>query len=669
MNMHEIKERLLQELKKDIPDLVFIYKEATVKCMPAILEELLEKEKWEFNKKLEANDRDITFELFDDDSELSYLFSLLQHFHSVNGNDETRKIIADFEPKYMDFWNEVQYSKRYYEMLKICLKQNTLDQEQIKILTDWVKSYEVKGINIWDEKQIELKKINKLISDLSRKFSENELDSENLLSYHSEKIWDFSELPAQVLDWAKQKAEDALKKWYLFGSSPTEYIAIMKYCSSSEVRKYFYVERNKIASEWKYDNRPIVLELLTLKDTKAKILWFKNYAELSLYFKMAENVWEVMTTLDTIAIKAKVKANEEVTELKAHFWLNEIYPEDIWYYFRKYKEERYHIDEKELKKYFEYEKCLDWMFKIIERLYDIKIILKKDAFTNAKDTFLDTVAFYEIYKNDILISYFMIDPYYRQEKRSGAWANNLRGKEKNKLPLIINVYNIQQSEWKTLLDLREVETMFHEFWHALHEMLSESQHAELSGFHVEHDFVEVPSQFHEHFCHEKESLDIFAQHFETGKKIPTSLLKNLKAYERVWNGNMVLTQCQFASIDMMLHGQDVPKNIEELDNIILNKVNELSIIEKGDNYKMYCSFSHIFDGWYAAWYYSYMWSEILELDIWKEFLDAWIFNPEISHKFLNTILSQWSKKEAKQLFHDFKGADMDVQGFFEFKWL
>ena len=669
MIMQEIKQKLLQELKKDIPDLVFIYDDETLKILPLILDELLEKEKDEFNKKLEIRDEDIHFKLFDDDSELWYLFWLLHHFHSVNGNDTSRKIIANFEPKYMDFWNEVQYNKRYYEMFKICVEKNTLDEEQTKILTDVIKSFEVKWINLPEEKQEELKTINKKLSDLSRNFSENELDSENLFSFHSENVSDFLELPEQILLWAKEKAQSESKKGYLFGSSPSEYIAIMKYCSNSEVRKYFYTERNKIASSGEYDNRPIVLEILTLKEKKATILGFKNYAELSLHFKMAESVEKVNDTLTTVARRAENKGHEEINELKAHFWLGEIKGEDMSYYFRRYKEEKYSIDEKEIKKYLEFYKCLKGLFDVTEKLYGITAVLRKDVLEKWSGTFLEDTYFYEMYKDGVLLSYFVIDPFYRVEKRWWAWKNTLRDKHHKIVPIVINVYNIQKQDDVILIDFRELDTIFHEFWHAIHEMFSESKYSDLSWSHVEWDFVEVPSQFHEHFCHEKEALDLFAEHFETWEKIPEKMLEKIKMAENFWNGNMYLTQSQFWTIDMMLHSQKVPKNIEELDDVILRKVNELSIIQKDKNYKMYCSFWHIFDGGYASWFYSYMWSEILELDIWKEFQESGVFNTDISKKYYYTILSQWSKKEAKQLFYDFKWKEMDLQGFFDYKWL
>jgi peptidyl-dipeptidase Dcp len=320
-------------------------------------------------------------------------------------------------------------------------------------------------------------------------------------------------------------------------------------------------------------------------------------------------------------------------------------------------------NETELKQYFEYENVINGMFEIMKWLYGIE--LKK---TWSSKLWENDIEYYEVWRNQKLISYFMIDPFFTKQKRSWAWANNLQEKDEKHIPFVINVYNIKKAtSGPTLLSFSEVETIFHEFGHAMHEMLSVSQYPELSWFHVERDFVELPSQFHEHYCRDEESLALFAKHRETGEQIPKRILETLKTLDHVDSGNMVLNQCVYAWLDMYIHSGLQTHDTSELEESILHYINDVSYFKKEETYKMYCSFSHIFDGWYAAWYYSYLWSEVLELDIRKKFQKEGIFSPDTSKDFYEKILSQGSKKKASDLFENFMNRPMSTDWFFKDK--
>jgi peptidyl-dipeptidase Dcp len=290
------------------------------------------------------------------------------------------------------------------------------------------------------------------------------------------------------------------------------------------------------------------------------------------------------------------------------------------------------------------------------------------------DSYSPLLKFYEVYKDDKLISYFIGDYFYNPDKRSWAWCDNFRPKMGNSekgqiLPIIVNVCAFAKWEkWKTLLNFIDVETMFHEFWHAIHEMLSISKYSDLTWFNVEWDFVELPSQLMENWATEKESLKIFAKHNETWEDIPEDMLLIMKKLEKYWTGNFTLRQNEFASLDMHLHNKAVPDNIDELDDYVLWFVNNYSISPKEKDYKMYTSFSHIFDWWYGAGYYSYMRAEIIEAQVWDIFKKKWIFDKEIANKFLDTILSAWSIKKASELFYDFAWVPISSKAFLERKW-
>ncbi|MCH2188938.1 M3 family metallopeptidase, partial [Candidatus Gracilibacteria bacterium] len=387
--------------------------------------------------------------------------------------------------------------------------------------------------------------------------------------------------------------------------------------------------------------------------------------DLSLKNKMAESSEQVFKLLKNIASKAKSKAQEDVAILQSYFDLNEIHSYDVAYYSSKYKKEKYALDDKEIKKYFPYEHCLTYLHNFVERFYDLEL---REISACVYD---ENVKIYEVYQQGQLISYYLLDAFYRKEKRGGAWAGCLRSREYmssyKKVPIIVNVCNFQKSEHTTLLTLGDVETLFHEFGHALHEILSESLYSELSGFGVEWDFVELPSQLLENWVYERESIEKLGKHYETGESLPVSILDTLDSLRTYMSGYSTLRQCEFALLDMHLYSSDVPKSIADLDTYILDQVNAISLFPRGDQYKMYTSFGHIFGGGYAAGYYSYMWAEILEADVFAEIKKRGMFDPEVGQHFVKTILGQGTRKPATELFYDFMGREVSDEAFMERK--
>lgn len=656
------KEKIIQELKnKKFPDLKFLFSNEVLDMASEILEQELENEKVKFDEFLKLENSSLTFDSFEDESILDYFWSLLNHFESVESSDKVRDIIENFRPKLQDFSNEVAYSKPYFEKLEYVNNKLSLNIEQKRIMDLRIKSYKDRWIDLPLEKQEEIKKINKKLWELSDKFTNNIVDDEKTFEYVITDFELIKDLPSDVLEVAKMAWEE--KGGYLFDSDPTSYSAIMKYCTSKEIRAYFEKASYTTASAWKFDNREIVLELLKLKDAKAKLLWYKNYAELSLKDKMADSPEQVFELLNSTSEKATIKAELDLKEVKDYFNLDHIETYDLAYYTRILKEEKYSLDEKVLKNYFEFEDVLSYLHRFIENFYSLEI--KESSI----ESYNSDVRVYEIYKKGKLISYYFLDAFYRKWKRPWAWADNLREKEYFPdfgVPVILNVCNFQKANsWKTTLYLRDVETLFHEFWHALHELLSESKYSELSGFWVEWDFVELPSQLLENWVSDKDSLKKLSKHIETWENFSDEIMTKLEKIKTFMTGVFVARQNEFALLDMSLYSSEIPKSTEELDRKILEIVNKYSIFKRWEDYKMYCSFNHIFGWWYAAGYYSYMWAEIIEADVFSRIKEMWMFSSVTWEKLLKTIIWQWTRKKATELFFDFMWREVENKAFME----
>lgn len=662
----DIKQKIIAELQtKNFPNLKFLYSKEVLDIATEILEDFLLEEKKDFHNRLKLSDNNITFDIFNEESNLEYFWNLLNHLNEVNSSDIIRRIIEDFEPKLTEFSNEVSYSKRNYEMLEILFKSWDLDFHQEKIIEDDIKNYKIRWINLWEKDQNELKKINLELSELSTKFSNNVLDSEKEFEYFLDNDEFLKEFPESDLENAKNLAKKKWKLGFAFDSSTSNHISIMKYCSSSIIRKYFSDKHSLFASSGKYDNRKIVLKIIDLRNSKAKILWYKNYWELSLEFKMAKNSKEVIDLLTNISNKAKNKALKEIEEIKNFFQLESINSWDMAYYSRILKEKKYKLDDKELKQYFEFENTKNALFETVKKLYDIEMKPIKVEWI-----YDDDVEVYEVYKDGIFISYFMWDYFYNKNKRNWAWAEEIRCRHENKKSIVINNMGFVKSEtWKTLLTLSEVETLFHEFGHAIHSMLSKSKYSDLSWFYVEMDFVELPSQILEKWWTDITSINNVASHYKSWKKLSKEMLDSLEKLKYFGMWNFVLWQNTYAICDMMFHSWEKFKDVADLDKKFLDKVNSLSIFKKDDNYKMYCSFGHIFSWGYSAGYYSYMWADIIVDEIWNIFKNNWIYDKKTALKFEQTILWAWSIKKASEMFKDFMWREIEIEPFLIEKWL
>ena len=664
-----LKNNILDELEKPwVPDFKKIFEWESLEVVFDTLKDLLSEEIERFKNTISIPKEEINFDTFEHKDRLGLLFTLLGHYKEVENNDKLREIIEEFQPLYLWFANEVAYSKPYYEMLVYCRDNCELDIEQKRIMDKNILSYEVWWVHLPDEVKKELMTINIEIANLELQFWNNTLDSEKDFSLLIEDLSLIDEMPEDTLEVARQSAEAKGLTWYLFTSDYTSQAAVMKYCKDSNIRKKFYFDKSSLATEWKLDNRPIIVKILALKKRKSELLGHDSIAKYSLVEKMAATPEEVIKLLEGIAERAKKKAIAEVEEMKDFFGIEKIEEWDLHYYARILKEKKYEVSEKEVKQYLEYERVLKWLFDIVSKLFDIE--MKEIQW----EKYSEDLRIYEVRRKDEFISYFVLDPFYRGDKSSWAWMNCLRERSiddwKRVDYIAVNVSSYQKwADSKTLLTASDVTTIFHEFWHAIHLMLSQSKYSELSWFNVEWDFVEVPSQIMENWAEEQESMKTFAFHNETGEPMPDVLYAKLEKLKKFFTWNFILTQMQYALMDMHIHSTNVPETVEELDSKVKEILEKISIFEVSEKKKPHATFWHIFGWWYTAWYYSYTWAGLYETDIFSHFKKNWIFDKETADKFHDTILSQGTKKPAKELFFDFAWREVQLEPFFEKFWL
>ena len=666
-----MKSQILNTLSQSwIPDFSLFLSPEAEKEVLALLFDLLEQEKNNFHALLaKLNDHttreallnlpnDELFEILElnvNENQLSTLWNLVNHLYSVGLAPNFREIIEQFQGEYLAFADEISYSQDYYLINRDAAQKKGRTSEEIRIFTLRLEDFEHRGINQPEAIQSQIKTINQKIAKLSDQIQNNVVDDQQNFSYTTDNLEAFAHMPALSLEKIKNASKE---NWKLtIDYDPNLLLDILRYCDERQIRQDIYWIREQRASKSPYNNKPLILELLKLEEEKAKFLWYWNFADYQLKLRMAGSSKNAKNMIHQIFEKALPKAEKEIETLKTHYQLNKLEPRDLAYYTRKYKEEVFELQEEKLKEYFEFTHVLNWLHSFVGKFFGIEI--KKTWET--KDNL-----YYEVFKDWNLISYFFLDAFYRPGKRPGAWADILRAKNSKQLPIILNVCNFQKSEsWTTLLKLSDVETLFHEFGHALHAMLAESKYPELNGFNVEWDFVELPSQLLERWAGEPEALKQLSKHYQTWEALPDEMLENIKKLSTFMMGNWVVRQNELAIVDLMLYSDKVPENIEALDQKILEIVNQYSLFKRDERYQMYCCFLHIFGGGYAAGYYSYMRAEALEADVFSKIKKKGLFNPEIWHQYRDQILAQGTKKPAIEIFEDFMGRELDPQALIE----
>ena len=599
-------------------------------------------------------------------SQLDRITSIFFNLNSAETNDQIQQIAQEISPSLTDFKNDIILNKELFERVKKVYDQKEslmLTVEEQTLLDKKYKMFARNGASLSGEKQQELREIDKKLASPTLKFGENVLAETNKFELHLTKEEDLKGLPHGAKSAARLLAKSKNKEGWIINLHHPSYIPFMQYAENRELRKKLALAFGAKAFHGdELDNQENVLQIVKLRHRKANLLGLPTYAHFILEERMAETPEKVDSFLKELVEKAKPSALKEFKELENFAReLDSIDRLEKWdgaYYSEKLKQKLFDFDDEKLKPYFELSQVIQGVFTISEKLYGLKF---KEVFD--VDTYHEEVKTYRVtdeYDNEISLFYSDFHP--REGKRGGAWMTSFKPQQqrhgKNERPHISIVCNFTKptEDEPSLLTFNEVTTLFHEFGHALHGMLANTIYPSISGTNVYWDFVELPSQVLENWCYEKEALELFAKHYKTGEVIPMELVDKIKRSSTFHEGMATLRQLSFGILDMKWHGTD-PSGITDV------KAYEDKAFETTRLYPdvrencMSTSFSHIFQGGYAAGYYSYKWAEVLDADTFEYFKEKGIFDRETANKFKETVLSQGGTEHPLTLYKRFRGKE------------
>ena len=606
------------------------------------------------------------------DDRLSQSWSPVGHMNAVVNSDELRDAYNSCLPILSEYSTRIGQNHKLYQAYQSIADSDefaVLDSAQKKIINDTLRDFKLAGVSLEAEKKERYGEIKKQLSELTSKFSDSVLDATMAWSKVVTDQNELSGLPETALAGAKQLAEAKEEDGWLLNLDFPSFFPVMTYCDNRELRKEVYTAFCTRASDQgpnagEFDNSERINEILKLRHELAQLLDFNNFAEYSLATKMAESTDEVIHFLEDLANKSKPQAEKELAELKAfakeEHGVDDLEAWDIGYYGEKLRQQRYAISQEELRPWFPAEKAIAGMFDVVHKLFDVEFEQATDIDCWHKD-----VRFYNIRRAGKVIGRFYLDLYAREHKRGGAWMDVCRSRwtldNKTQLPVAYLTCNFTPpvGDKAALLTHDEVVTLFHEFGHGLHHMLTKVDYAAVSGIGgVAWDAVELPSQFLENFCWEKEGLALISGHFETGEPLPEDKLEKLLAAKNFQSAMMMVRQLEFSLFDFKLH-KEYRDGLNVQD--VLNKVREqVAVVIPPKFNRFQNSFSHIFAGGYSAGYYSYKWAEVLSADAFSRFEDEGIFNKETGESFLHEILEKGGSAEPMELFVNFRGRKPEI---------
>ncbi|GGN28495.1 MULTISPECIES: oligopeptidase A [Marinomonas] len=601
--------------------------------------------------------------------DLNNFWSPIGHLNSVKNTPELRAAYNACLPKLTQYYTDLGQNKALYQAYKTLAQSdaaNTLTAAQTEALTQTIRDFELSGVGLEGESKKRYGEISQRLSELGSQFGENVLDATQAWSKLITDESELSGLPESALAQAKQMAEAKEKDGWLFTLDFPSYMPVMSYADNAELREEMYRAFATRASDQggdiKFNNAPLIDEILALRHEMAHILGFENYAELSVATKMADNGQQVIDFLEDLAKKSKSSAEQDLAQLTA-FAKDENGVEtlnawDMTYYAEKLRQHKYSISQEELRPYFPMNKVLSGLFHVAQTLFGVDIREEKEF-----DSYNKNLQLFTISKDGEDIARFYLDPYAREAKRGGAWMDSCRTRRRLsdnrlQLPIAYLVCNFTPpiGNKPALLTHDEVTTLFHEFGHGLHHMLTQVDVSSVSGINgVAWDAVELPSQFMENWCYEPEALAHIAGHYETGEPLPQDLLDKMLAAKNFQSGMQMMRQLEFSLFDFRLH-MEYQKGIS-VQSVINDVRSKVAVITPPEFNRFQTSFSHIFAGGYAAGYYSYKWAEVLSADAFSKFEEDGIFNRDTGARFRDTILANGGSRPAAELFAEFRGRE------------
>ena len=604
---------------------------------------------------------------------LSRAWSPVQHMNSVVNSDALRAAYNACLPKLSDYATEMGQNEKLYQAYKAVAEHDpALDAVQRRVLENALRDFHLAGVDLPPEKKQRFKEISQQMSSLTSKFEENLLDATNAWTREITDEAELAGLPESALGLAKQQAEQRDKEGWLLTLEFPSYYPVITYADSRDLRREVYEAYATRASDQgpqagEYDNTEVMEKILALRHEAAGLLGFANYAERSLAKKMARSTDEVLEFLYDLAERSKAQAERDLEEVRAfareHHGADDLQAWDIPYYSEKLRQHRYAITQEELKPYFPDTRVIAGMFAVVERLFGLSI-----AQVEGVDTWHPDVRFYEIRDRDGgLRGQFYLDLYARAKKRGGAWMDDCATRfftdTLDQIPVAYLTCNFTPPvrDKPALLTHDEVETLFHEFGHGLHHMLTQIDYPAVAGIHgVEWDAVELPSQFMENFCWEREPLDLIARHYETGEPIPNDLYDRMKAAKNFQSAMQMVRQLEFSIFDFRLHREYDPAKGGRIYEILDEVRDQVAVVRPPEWNRFPHGFSHIFAGGYAAGYYSYKWAEVLSADAFSLFEEKGVFSEEAGRAFLQNILEKGGSADAMDLFVAFRGREPKI---------
>ena len=595
---------------------------------------------------------------------VSKVGSIFYNLLEADATDELQEIAEKVAPMETEYSMYISLNDKLFERIKAVYNQREslgLDPDQKKLLEDTYKSFERSGANLSPEDKKTYSEYREKLSLLTLQFQKNQLASTNNFQMVLTNEADLAGLPGYVRDMAAQAAKDKGVEGWLFDLSAPSYGGFIKFSDRRDLREKIYRAYNRRAFGDEWDNTETIRQIADLRYKEAALLGYKDFADYQTERRMVKNGDAVWKFIEELRAPALPKAKEEVAELNKFaksigFDGDQIRPWDFSYYAEKQRVAKYNLTDEELKPYFRLEDCIDAIFSLAHTLYGINF---KPADV---PVYHPDVKVYEVTDADgSFLALFYADFFPRATKRSGAWMTSFRElKEQDGVverPFISLVTNFTKptADTPSLITHDEFTTMLHEFGHSLHGIMAQGRYPSMTGTSVDHDFVELPSQIMENWAYEKEYLNTFAKHYQTGAPLPDSLIAKIKASKNYLSAYYHMRQLQFGILDMNYHTQTKP--IEgEIIKFEKDALKTTDVLPTVPECIISTSFSHIFSGGYAAGYYSYKWAEVLAADGFSLFEEKGIFDKETAGKFRH-LLEQGGSVDAAQLYRDFRGHD------------
>lgn len=604
---------------------------------------------------------------------LSRSWSPVSHLNGVRNSPALREAYEKCLPKLSEFSTWFSQHPGLFQTYRNLAEQqtSTLNTAQRKMLDNTLLDFRLSGVDLPDDKKRRFADIQKRLSELSNRFSNNVLDATQAWSKQITDEQQLAGLPQSAIDSAAAAAQAKSLEGWLFTLDFPSFHPVMTYADDRALRQEVYTAYVTRASDQgpqtgQWDNAPLIEEILALREEKAALLGFASYAHLSVERKMATSPEAVIEFLQDLARRAHPQALEEYAELQAFAneqGVDELQPWDVGYYSEKLRQARYAISQEELRPWFPAPRVIDGLFLVAGRLFDLSFQADPSVTTWHPDA-----RYFKVLRNGQPIAGFYLDIYAREGKRGGAWMDVCRNRRQTaageiQLPVAYLTCNFTAPVGgkPSLLTHTEVTTLFHEFGHGLHHMLTQVDVADVAGINgVAWDAVELPSQFMENFCWEREGLDLITGHVETNEPLPQALFERMMAAKNFQSAMQLVRQLEFSLFDFRLHLELKKPDATAVQTLLDQIRKDVSVVPAAGFNRFQNSFSHIFAGGYAAGYYSYKWAEVLSADAFSAFEEEGILNAETGQRFCQEILEKGGSEDAMTLFINFRGREPQV---------